>query len=112
MKLLIGNKKYDVTVINNPIKRFINLFNKKNFNNTYLYKKSNIIHTFLCKTNLDVLGLNNKDTVIYKYQNAPINKVIEIKNEQKNTNILVLPKNISKNIKINDVLTFINEYEI
>ncbi len=109
MDLIIADDYYNIEVINNKISKFFYLMKKQDFYNGVYFPKCNNIHTFFLKDEIDIVGLDNKNVVIYKYQDVPKNKIIEIHNPKKNTNILVLPKNISKIIKINDILSLEGE---
>lgn len=112
MKVLIDKNEYKIVIHDTFIKKMFSLINKKEINNAYFLDKTNKTHTYFFKTNVDIIGLNEKNVVIFKYVNAPRNKLIEINNNKINTNLLILPKNSSIKVKINDILTFINEYEI
>ncbi len=106
MKLTIADKNFDVLLVDNVFKRIINIFSKKEIK---MIKNSNVTSTYFQNTNIDIVGLDDDDTIIFKYQNAPRNKIININNHKKNTNILKLPKNTSKILKIGDILTFENK---
>ena len=64
-------------------------------------------NTFFMKENIDVIGIDKNDIVIYKALNIPKNKIIIIKN--KNASILEMPAFKGKNLKIGDKLTFIRK---
>lgn len=82
---------------------------KKVIDKAYLFQEENKIHTYFLKTNVDIIGFNKKNIVFFKYLDVPKNKIIEISSDKINTDILVVPKNYSKEIKIGDELTFIRE---
>ncbi len=109
MIVYIGNKELFVDKSKSIFKKIFGLVYKNSLNEGILHKNTNYITTYLSKTSVDILALNEKNYVIFKYQNAPSNKIIEVKNNKKNTNILVLPKNTSDIIKIGDALSFIDE---
>ena len=58
------------------------------------------------KENIDIIGLNINNEVIYKYENLDKNRVIKINNSSKSTNILEMPKNSTQKIKIGSTLIF------
>ncbi len=104
MNLILSNKTFNLNLLNTFIKKIFFLNHKKNFNKLYYIKNTNLVHTFFKNGNYDLIAINNKNIVIFYYENIPKNKLIEIKNDKKNTNIIVLPNNISKHIKIGDIL--------
>ncbi len=112
MKLHFGNNEIFIEKKDNIIKNIFALVFKKKIDSIILFEKTNIISTFFAKTNVNIIALNEQNNVIYKYVDAPPNKLIEVKNKKKKTNILVLPNNISSCIKIGDALSFVDEYII
>ncbi|MBR2708026.1 MAG: DUF192 domain-containing protein [Bacilli bacterium] len=73
----------------------------KNFN--YILKfKTNGIHTFFMKTNIDVVLTDKKNKILYIYKNLKPNKIILPKRKVKYT--YEMPVNYLKNIKIGDHL--------
>ncbi len=109
MNLIINEEELYVNVIKSKFKKFFSLIGKNDIFEGFLFLNTNHIHTFFLNTKIDIVGINNKNHVIYKYENADKNKVIEINNDKKNTSIIVLPNNTSKYLKIGDILSFINE---
>ena len=61
------------------------------------------------KENIDVIGFDNHGIIIFKAVNVEKNKVIVIKEQLKNTNILEMPIFKSKKLKMYDKLTFIRK---
>ena len=109
MYLIIDNNKILIKKANSFYKRFLGLMGKKNIDYGLLFKKTNSIHTFFMKENIDIIGLNKNNEVIFKALNIPKNQIIKINNKQKNTSVLELPSNTSKKFKIGEKLTFISE---
>jgi len=109
MYLNLGNKKIDIIVANSFFQRFKGLMGKKEISFGMLFPKTNSIHTFFMKDDIDVIALDENNKIINKYENVKKNKIIRINNKIKNTSILELPKNASKNFKINQKLTFISK---
>ena len=109
MYLQLKNKKINIVVANTFIKRLKGLMGQKNISYGMLFPKCNGVHTFNMKENIDVVGLNENNEVIYKYENLSKNQIIRIKNPQNKTSVLELPKNTSKLIKLNSILLFKDE---
>ena len=75
-----------------------------NINVNKIYKNKNSFNTFFSNNN-DYIIINNKNNIIlYIYRNLPKYKYIKVMEENKNTSILVLPKNTSIGLKIGDVI--------
>lgn len=86
---------------NTFIKKLKGLMFIKEFN--YILKfKTNGIHTFFMKTNIDVILTNKEDKILYIYRNLKPNKIILPKRKVKYT--YETPVNYIKNIKIGDNL--------
>lgn len=109
MYLIIDNNKFLIKKANSFIKRFLGLMGKKNIDYGVLFKHTNSVHTFFMKENIDIIGINKQNEVIFKAQNIAKNQIIKINNKIKNTSILELPSNTSKKIKIGEKLTFVSE---
>ena len=77
---------------------------KKDINYGILFPKCNAIHTFFMKQEIDVVGINEENQVIYIYRNVPKNKIVRIKDNAKKTSILELPKNASKSFVIGSII--------
>lgn len=71
-----------------------------------LFPKCNSIHTFFMKEEIDVIGLNPQNEIIFLERNISRNKIIKINKEIKKTSILELPKNTSLSFHIGDTLFF------
>lgn len=98
-----------VKIANNFFKKLIGFMGKKDFDNGIIFPKTNSIHTFFMKENIDVIGFDNHGIIIFKAVNVEKNKVIVIKEQLKNTNILEMPAFKSKKLKMYDKLTFIRK---
>ena len=109
MYLMTNEKSIPIKIANNFCKKLIGLMGQKDINYGMIFPHTNSIHTFFMKENIDVIALNADNEVIFKCENVPINKIINVKNNIKNTSILELPAYASKQIKIGDKLTFISE---
>lgn len=104
MYLKANKKKYPIIIAKSFYKRLMGFMGKKDFDYGILFPKCNSIHTFFMKENIDVVGLDENNEVIYKYENLGKNKVIKINYERKKTSILELPKSASSKIKIGTIL--------
>ena len=108
MYLKLGKNKYNIIIAKSFFKRLIGFMGKKDINYGMLFLKCNSIHTFFMKENIDVVGLDENNEVIYKYENLPKNKVIKINYNHKKTSILELPANSTAKIRIGTLLIFEN----
>lgn len=106
MHIVINKKRINIINANTFFKRLSGLMFKKNIDYGILFNKCNSIHTFFMKENIDIIGLDKNNIVICKYENLSKNKIVKIKNKLTETKILELPKNSSKNVKINKELIF------
>jgi len=106
MHLNTNNKTYEIIIANTFYKRLTGLIGHKNINFGMLFPKCNSIHTYFMKENIDIIGLDTNNEVIYKYENLPKNRIIKINYDIKKTSILELPANSSKKIKIGTILIF------
>lgn len=109
MELEINKIIYPLYIAKTKYQKIKGLIGKTNLNYGLLIPNCNSIHTYFMKENIDILGLNNKNVVIYKYENLSPNKIITIYNDINNTNILELPFNSTKKVRIGDILTFKNK---
>ena len=108
MYLKLGKNKYNIIIAKSFFKRLIGLMGKKDINYGMFFPKCNSIHTFFMKENIDIVGLDENNEVIYKYENLPKNKVIKINYDRKKTSILELPANSTAKIRIGTLLIFEN----
>ena len=86
--------------------RLIGLIGQKNIHHGMFFLECNSIHTFFMKEAIDVIGLNEKNEIIFIEQNVVPNKIIRIQRDMKKTSILELPKNTSNHLKIGETLFF------
>lgn len=105
----MNQTKIKIVVAKNYSERLKGLMGKTNIDYGMLFFKCNAIHTFFMKENIDVVGLNEENQVIYIYRNLPKNQIVRIKNDIKKTSILELPKDTSKHITMGSVLFFEDE---
>lgn len=106
MFLKIDKKKIQIDIAKSYTKRLFGLMGKKEIDYGILFPKCNSIHTFFMKDEIDMIGLNEENQVIYIYRNLPKNKIVKISHDVKKTSILELPKNTGRKIQIGSVLFF------
>ena len=106
MKLKVNNKTLEIKVAKDLKTRFMGFMGKKNIDYGILFLRCNAIHTFFMKEEIDVIGLNEENQVIYVYRDVPRNKIVKVSDEPKKTSILELPKNTSKKIYVGSILKF------
>ena len=109
-------QNYQVTFINLNMNLYINniLFKKvkriKTSLEYILYKNKHSYFNFL--KNIDILMIDDKNSIVFKYRNMPFLKYISYKHFNEKTSVIVLPLNTSLNLKIGDVLVFESEHII
>lgn len=109
-------QNYQVTFINLSMNLYINnvLFKKvnkiKSSQEYILYKNKHSYFNF--SKNKDILIIDDKNSIIFKYRNMPFLKYINYKHFDEKTSVIVLPFNTSLNLKIGDVLVFESEHII
>lgn len=109
MYLTIDSKNIEIKIANNFFKKIKRLLFKNKIDCGLLIPECTKVSTYFFSDNVDILVLNNKNSVLYKFQNIPKNKIVIVDENKKKTSFLELPKNTSQNIKIGDVLTFENK---
>ena len=72
MYLLINNKKIEIKEAISFKDRLYGLMGKTNIDYGMLFPNCNSIHTFFMKENIDIIGINKDNIVIYKYENLPL----------------------------------------
>ena len=106
MYIVINNKKINVIEASTFKQRLYGLMGKTNIDYAMLFEKCNSIHTFFMKENIDIIGLDPNNKVIYKYENLSKNKIIKVDNKLNETSILELPCGYAKYIKLNGIIEF------
>ena len=111
------NKKVEIKDPNlseEEINNYINKFYRNKKSSIY-FIKNKIANKTVKKIakeiypNIDIIGFDNHGIIIFKAVNVEKNKVIVIKQQLKNTNILEMPAFKSKKLKMYDKLTFIRK---
>jgi len=106
MYILTNKQKYNIIVANTFYKRLTGLIGFKNINFGMFFPECNSIHTYFMKENIDIIGLDESNKVIYKYENLDKNRVIRINNPLKKTSILEMPALSTKKIKLGTIINF------
>ncbi len=106
MTLTTNKKTFNIIIADTFSKRLTGLIGKTNINYGMLFPKCNSIHTYFMKENIDIVGLDENNEVIYKYENLDKNRIIKINYDIQKTSILELPANSTKKIKIGTILIF------
>ncbi|MBE6161858.1 MAG: DUF192 domain-containing protein [Firmicutes bacterium] len=108
MVLFIGKNKINIKEAITFNERLNGLIGKTNIDYGMLFRKCNSIHTFFMKEDIDIIGLDKDDKIIYIYENLGKNRIIKVNNKINETSILELPKGLSKCFKLNDYIKFQN----
>lgn len=98
MNVIINKKIYKIVSLKE-------LFNFKYNDECLLLKNINYFNTFLI-SNIDVLFIDDRNSVILKYLNMPKFKILKVDTQKEKTSILLLPKNASFGVHIGDILIF------
>ena len=106
MYLSINDKKINVIMCNTFLKRLKGFMFKKNINYCLCFPKTNSIHTFFMKENIDVIMADKNNKVLFIYKNLVKNKVILPKKNVYYT--YELPNNFIEGLKINDCIKIEN----
>lgn len=112
MYIIINKEKINVKKAITMKDKIQGLMFKNNINYGLFIPNCNHIHTFFMKDNIDVLFLNQKNVVIYKYQNMPKNRTFKVYEDINKTSVLELPKNTSQKVRIGDILVFESEHVV
>lgn len=102
MKISVNNKEFNVEIADTFKKRLFGLMGKKNIKNGLYFPKTNSIHTFFMKEDIDVIMIDKENNIVYFKENLKKNRIL-IKKKAYHT--IELPHNSIKNININDKLT-------
>ena len=109
-------QNYQVTFINLNMNLYINNISLKKVKRIkasleyIMYKNKHSYFNF--SKNKDILIIDDKNSIIFKYRNMPFLKYINYKHLNEKTSVIVLPLNTSLNLKIGDVLVFESEHII
>ena len=97
MKIIINEQVFNLNEANTFFKRFMGLMWKKNIQTGLFFPRTNSIHTFFMKDQIDIIMINKKNEVVFYQKNLGKNKVI-IKRKAYHT--IELPKGSLKNINL------------
>lgn len=112
MYLTLNNQKINIKIAQTWSEKIKGLSFKKNITTGLYIPNCNHIQTYFMKEEIDVLFLDNRNSVLYKYENMPPKRDFKVYEDIKKTNVLELPKNTSKNIHIGEILFFEREHII
>ena len=104
MKVRIDNKEIELKFANNFFKRLKGFMFQKNINYCLCFK-TNSIHTFFMKENIDIVMTNKNNEVLYIFKNVKKNKIIIKKNVYFTYEF---PSNFINNLNINDTISILN----
>lgn len=107
MKLLIDKKEIQIDKADSFKQRFLGLMFQKKVTSGMLFPHCSAIHTFGMRTEIDVIGLNKQNEVIFHKINVSKNKILFLPKGIKKTSVLELPKSTSSSIQIGQILSFI-----
>ena len=79
MKVILNNKEIKLILANSFFQKLKGLMLQKNINYSMRFK-TNSIHTFFMKENIDIVMTDKNNNVIYIFKNVPKNKIIIKKN--------------------------------
>ena len=100
MKVIVNNKEIVLKITDNFYKKLSGFMFKKEI--TYALRfKTNSIHTFFMKVNIDVVMTTKDNKILYIYKNLPKNRIIIHKNVYYTYEF---PNNYITNLKIGDTL--------
>ena len=105
MEIIINNKKFNLDVADCFTKRLLGLMGKNNINKGIFFPRTNAVHTFFMRDNIDIIMVNENNKVIYFEKNIKKNRII-IKRKAYHT--IELPKNSINSLKVGDKLLIIN----
>lgn len=100
--------KLEIKIAKTFKEKLIGLMFQKKITYGLLIPNCKAIHTFNMKCNIDILLLSSNYQVLFINRNVKKNKIINFSCKEKRPNILELPANSSKNIKVNDFIDINN----
>lgn len=106
MKLLLNGRYIQVKEALSFKDRLYGLMGQTSIDYGMLFPNCNGVHTFFMKENIDIIGLNEKQEIIFLERDCEKNKIIKIHRQSKKTSILELPKNASTSLELGDRLFF------
>jgi len=104
MEIIVDNKKINLIIAGSFLKRLKGFMFLKDINYALRFK-TNSIHTFFMKENIDVVMTNKNNKVLYIFKNVKKNKII-IKKDTYFT--YEFPGNFINNLKPGDYLNILN----
>ncbi len=108
MEIIINNQIFNLDIANSFKKRLMGLMGKKNIKKGIFFPKTNSIHTFFMKEEIDLIMIDKDNNIIYFKKNLKRNKIV-IKKKAYHT--IELPKESISNIQLNDKIIIKNSYQ-
>ena len=104
MEIIVNKKKIKLVIANTFFKRLKGFMFKKNINYCMRFK-TNSIHTFFMKDEIDILMTDRNNKILYIFKNVKKNKIII----QRNVYFTYeFPSNFLENVDIKDTLIIKN----
>ena len=100
MKVIIDKQELELKFANSFFKRLKGFMLKKEINYCLCFK-TNSIHTFFMKENIDIVMTNQHNQVLYIFKNTKKNKIIIKKNVYFTYEF---PSNFINNLNVGDIL--------
>ena len=109
MILRINNRSIKVKVPLTLKEKMIGLSNTININFGMYFKSCNTIQTYSMQEAIDVLVLDNQNTILFILSDFKPHKILSINRDIYETNILELPKGLGKYFKVGSQIKFIKK---
>ena len=100
MKVIVNNNEIVLEIADNFFKKLSGFMFQKKITKAIRFK-TNSIHTFFMKTNIDVVMTTKDNKILYIYKNLPKNKIIIHRNVYYTYEF---PSNFINNLKVHDTL--------
>ena len=100
MKVIVDNKEIELEIANNFYKKLKGFMFQKDIKNAIRFK-TNSIHTFFMKVNLDIVMTDKNNKILYIYKNFNKNRILI---KPKVYYVYEFPSNFINNLKVNDIL--------
>ena len=100
MKVIVDKKEIELEIANNFYKKLKGFMFQKDIKKAIRFK-TNSIHTFLMKVNLDIVMTDKNNKILYIYKNFNKNRILI---KPKVYYVYEFPSNFINNLKVNDIL--------
>ncbi len=109
MILRINNQDIEVKVPLTLKEKLIGLSNMTNINFGMYFNNCNAIQTYTMKEAIDVLVLDNQNTILFILNDFKPHKILTISRDIYETNILELPKGLGEYFKVGSKIQLIKK---